>query len=102
MLSRGAGPCYDRPGRYQDGISQLCLDDRTLPATLGVLWPRRPDSQLSVTIGRRKESAFCCQHFKPHPGLMPSPYVQDFQAHLYTNINIHLFKKKMAWYNQDY
>lgn len=38
MLSVGGGSCHGRPGRYRYArISRLCLDDRTLPASLSLL-----------------------------------------------------------------
>lgn len=59
MLSEGGGSCHSRPGCYQDGISRLCLDDRTACVSItavstGVFRPRCHDSQLSMTIGQLK------------------------------------------------
>lgn len=47
-LSGGGGSGHGRPGRYQEGISRLCLDDRTLPASLSLLSVhRRPSASVS-------------------------------------------------------
>lgn len=48
MLSGGGGSCHGRPGHYQDGISQLCLDDRTGPVSPSLLSVhKRPSGLLS-------------------------------------------------------
>lgn len=48
MLSGGGCSCHGRPGRYQDGISRLCLDDRIPPASPSLLSVHgRPSASVS-------------------------------------------------------
>lgn len=49
MLSGGGGSCHGRPGRYQEGIGRLCLDDRTLPVSPSLLSVHRRPLGLRVT-----------------------------------------------------
>lgn len=68
------GFCHGGPGSYQDGTSQLCLDDRTLPVPLSI--HRRPLASVSCQLAQRDDKTtkgincllWC---FNPHPALLP-------------------------------
>lgn len=86
MLSAGGGSCHGQPGRYQDGISGLCLDDKAphcVPVTAE--HPQAsfgPGVMTAVSAWQRdswRGRGICCRCNIPHPGRLPSPYVQRFE-----------------------